>query len=320
MKIKNIITKRNIIDEHCYHLVKEWEDALVEAWGVRLVDDNNHRNGRIYTISPKLANVLTPHCNSFVFDMNEKEYKGHNKKNIIPYIIDFFTKKDDLDLFFKHYSNHKIVIVSSKEVYDFLLEHNCPFKIAHCALSISDEYKINENTEFEKTYDFVLAGRPNKVLQIYLDEYIKKHNCNNYIIRKKEGKEFVYYHSDGTRLGVLNRKDYVKMLRQSKILFYSTPGIDGGETRTNGFNQVTPRFLEAIASGCHILARYPKNSDTGWYGIESICKNIEDYQQFETEMDFALSHKVDMKKYSEFLANHYTSIRIKQLEEIIKEF
>ena len=37
-------------------------------------------------------------------------------------------------------------------------------------------------------------------------------------------------------------------------------------------------------------------------------------------MDFALSHKVDMKKYSDFLANHYTSIRIKQLEEIIKEF
>ena len=51
-----------------------------------------------------------------------------------------------------------------------------------------------------------------------------------------------------------SRDGYLDSMKKSRIALYATPGIDGGEKRTNGFSQVTPRFLEMVASGCNIIA------------------------------------------------------------------
>ena len=100
-------------------------------------------------------------------------------------------------------------------------------------------------------------------------------------------------------------------------IVYSTPGIDGGETRTNGFNQITPRFLELIACGCHVIARYPSNPDTDYYEINKFCPNIEDYLQFEKRLDYCLETEVNLDNYRHYLLKHYTSVRCKELQHAI---
>ncbi len=52
-----------------------------------------------------------------------------------------------------------------------------------------------------------------------------------------------------------NLGSYINLLRASKISFYSTPGIDGGEKRTGGFNPVTPRYLELLSAQCQLLGK-----------------------------------------------------------------
>ena len=70
-----------------------------------------------------------------------------NIKTVIPCIIDFFLTKDSMPLFIRKYSNTKVVLLSSKECYDFVdgyLKQNKiqGFNIGHLALSISDKYGI----------------------------------------------------------------------------------------------------------------------------------------------------------------------------------
>lgn len=102
-------------------------------------------------------------------------------------------------------------------------------------------------------------------------------------------------------------------MQKAKCGFYATPGMDDSESRTNGFNQVTPRFLELIACGCHILARYPENPDTKYFELHNITPSIESYEQFEHLLNKALNEEVDMQIYADYLKNHYTSKIAKQI-------
>ena len=95
-------------------------------------------------------------------------------------------------------------------------------------------------------------------------------------------------------------------------MLYSTPGIDGGEEKTRGLSQVTPRFLEAVSSGCHVLSRYKENSDTDFFDLNRITPHISSYEQFESEFDRAIEEDVDMKVYAEYLSKHYTSTIVNQ--------
>lgn len=103
------------------------------------------------------------------------------------------------------------------------------------------------------------------------------------------------------------------------IGLYSTPGMDGCKIEANGYNQVTPRFLEYISCGCHVLARYPDNEDTDWYDLQTMAKRINSYEEFEIAVDEARKNPVDMKLYSDYLAKHYTSVRARELEALLKE-
>lgn len=56
-------------------------------------------------------------------------------KNTIPVIIDFWLKEEELDKFYKVYEDVPLVLVTNKEVYDYLKEHDCPLHVEHWALS-----------------------------------------------------------------------------------------------------------------------------------------------------------------------------------------
>lgn len=184
-------------------------------------------------------------------------------------------------------------------------------------MSISDKYAITQQTKFEKPYELIVMGMPNKVLNDYLEQYAKTHSDLYYVYRVQDGGQFMYYTSRGECLGDINtRHKYMELMRKSRCALYSTPGVDGRK-QTNGFNQVTPRFLEFISAGCHVISRYEKNSDTDFYEMDKMSMRANTYEDFARALDYARTTDVNMQAYSDYLAKHYTSARAKELQNIL---
>ena len=320
MNLKSILSKRKTQHWPSWDLVYEWENIFSQIMQLVIKNEKKPFTHRIYIY---LSRIIERYDFSLIFEMSPfQNNRYENNKNIIPCIIDFFLKDETLPYFIEAYKNNPIILISSKEVYEHLIkkEVNKQINISHLPLSISDKYKINGNTTFKKKYDLILMGRQNPVLQEYLNIYIQKHSNFNYVYRILKNDEFMYYSSDGECLGNINSRDkYMKLMRMGKCGLYATPGLDGGVKRTNGFNQVTPRFLELLACGCHVIARYKKNPDTDFYEIDKFSDNIDSYEMFERALDHARQTDVDMSLYSHYLAKHYTSERVKQLQNLIKD-
>lgn len=321
MKIENIITERGYQDWPSFDLVYEWEDIIADKLNIPLFFKNKHSENRFIRRIPFIKYFLGPKQNSFIFEMSPiTRYHIWNKKNIIPYIIDFYLQPELLKEFYIQYKKNPIIFISSKEVFLFLKQNCCPLNIIHLPLSIPDKYKITEQTIFDKEYDLVMAGRQNPILEKYAFKYAELHKDFKFVYRKLEGKRFLYYTSENKCLGDINtREKYIQIMKKSKCGLYSTPGIDGGEQRTNGFNQVTPRFLELLACGCHVIARYKENADTDFYKLKEFSHSINTYEEFEKEMDLIRNKPINLNKYVEYLSQHYTSTRIVKLKQIVEK-
>ena len=321
MILESIITTRNYNTWPSWDLVYEWENMISNKLGLPFYYEKEVMNNRYLKRIPFLLQLFQTPQTAFRFDMVPNLHTlVNNRVNIIPCIVDFFLRGKQLKNFYRCYNKNKIVFVSSREVYDYLKSVNCPLNIQHLALSISDKYKIDATTRFEKKYDLVLMGRQNPVLRKFVDEYAAKHEDFRYVYRVQKDGAFNYYTSNGVCLGDINsREKYIKLMRSARVGLYSTPGIDGGEVRTNGFSQVTPRFLELIACGCHVLARYRNNSDTKYYELEKFSPILSTYDEFEDAMDKRLRTEVCMKDYSEYLSKHYTSVRCQELKNYIMD-
>lgn len=321
MTINQIITERKYQKWPSFDLVYEWEDVLVEELNIPLYFKQKYSTNRFIKRIPFIKLLLAPKQNSFIFEMCPMtKYHIWNKSNIIPYIIDFYLRSETLKYFYREYEKNPIVFISSKEVFLFLQQHQCPLKIVHLPLSISDKYKITRNTIFHKEYDLVMAGRQNPVLEKYAFKYADTHKDFKFVYRKQDGNKFLYYTSDKECLGDINTRDgYIQLMKKSKCGLYSTPGIDGGEQRTNGFNQVTPRFLELIACGCHVIARYAENADTEFYQLKDFSPSINSYEAFEKQMDLLREKPINIEKYVDYLSQHYTSERVKLLKQFVEK-
>jgi hypothetical protein len=317
-----IRTKRKHENWLSYHLVYEWEDIISETLGIKFVYESAFFN---------YINLLQRKLKFGFFSLlKEKKYQlffniaagirsdNYNCPSIIPVIIDFFLPKDKLKNFVEAYNCNPFILISSLEVIKFLDKNKCPLKYYHYPLSLSDKYRITADTYFDKKYDLVLMGRQHPILEAWLNRYVEKYPDFYYVHRVLRGNKSFYYTNRNEYIGnVDKREDYISLLRQSKIGFYSTPGMDSSRI-TNGFNPVTPRFLELISCGCHIIARYPKNVDTEFYQISEFSPNIDTYEQFEEQMQRALSTDIDRRKYTSYLEKHYTSTRTSLLRNILK--
>lgn len=325
MELVSIRTQRKLPRIPSFHLIFEWEDIISRKMNIPLKEEG--RTLRYLNYFHRFLHIKGFCANNkkcdLVFDMNAKTRDSfYNQKNIIPCIVDFYLTKRELPAFRKAYSKNPFCLISSLEAYNFIKENMPFFPCYHLPLSISDLYAISEETTFKKEYDLVLFGRQNPFLESCLNRYIKMHPEFSYVYRKmdKERRHW-YYTNKGKLLGEFSsRQSYISLLKQSRIALYSTPGIDGGEKRTHGFNQVTPRFLEILTSGCHVIMRYPKNADTEYYQLSDFCASIESYEQFEMKIKEALSVPVPINKHAEFLNKHYTSVRVEQLKSILEKY
>ncbi len=326
MKIEQILTKRNWQHNYAYDLVYEWEDVFASTLQLPLVDEKELINNRYVKLIPLLSTALQTNKVSFAFEMESIgcHWFTNRKKNIIPFIIDYYPQEKGIygyDMFNFLYKKHPAVFVSSAEVYEHLksLGDKIKVNIYHVGLSLSDKYRLAPNASFNKKYDLVLFGRQSPVLMGYLEQYKKNHQDFIYVYNKRINGQLLYYTSNGELLDDVNtRGKYMGLMKNAKCAFYTTPGIDS-EKVTHGFNQITPRFLELLSCGCHIIARYVDNADARFYEIDQFCKSIDNYSQFSQALDYARNNDVDIQKYASYLEKHYTSVRANQIKEILSQ-
>lgn len=320
MKISKIITKRKQSKLFWWDLVFEWEDCIKELLNTEFEYEPaffNTRAGRL------LGNILCHYYSNeytLLFEMGPSKYRIGNKNNIIPWIIDFYPTDSLMKKLYKAYSKNPVVLVSSKQVYDYLLKEKYPMKVKHLALSLPDKYSFSMDSIANKTIDLIQCGRISKVMLDYTNKYASSHPEFRYVYRKWEDGHNVYYYSDGEKLGIFDtREEYWSLIRQAKVAIYTTSGMDGDKATGSNFHQVTPRFLELVSSGCHVISRYSPNSDTNYFELEKFGSNVQCYEDFEKQLDYALNNPIDKEMYSSYLKKHYTSQRVLELKTIINE-
>lgn len=326
MKIKALISERRLNKKAHMDLVYEWEDIFAEKMNLE-IETPSFFYLSINRLFRKIKlDFLWVFRNKtklmFVLRADKTVSDGFNSKKVIPMIIDFFEKQEDIKLFYEGFKRHKCILISSLEVFEFLMNNNVAVpkhtKLYHFPLSIPDFYRIDPAVIYNKKYDLVLLGRQDPVLEEFVNIYSSKNPDFVYIYRVMEQDGFKYYNSKNEFLGYNNSREfYFELMKSSKVGLYSTRGLS--ETVANGYNQVTPRFFELLTSGCHILARYPKNPDTDFFSLNEFSESIENYEQFEKQMTYALTHEINIEKYINYMNQHYTSRRVEQLKLIIKD-
>ena len=329
MKIERILTNRRYLHEYYWQIVYEWEDCLSKQLKAPLLHNlfaSCHIRWLWGKITGAEATVPTTSKLALAFVMRPY-YLDDNiagKKNIIPAIIDYWLQSDaDVKVFEEKYRNNPAVLISSKQAFDFLKSKQVDVNLFHWPLSLPDKYAFQPH---EKQYDCVLAGRPSTVLKQWMLRYSENHPDFTYVYNDRvAGRNMLnYVTSKGEVIGnsFSSRQTFFELLQLSRVGLYSTPSIDKDKQLfngldSNGYDQVTPRLFEYIAAGCHVLARYPSNSDTEFFNLSSIAPHISTYEEFESRMNFARTNPVDSRTYTEWLSHHYTSVRAKMLEVIL---
>lgn len=306
-------------------IIYEWEDDISKAFDIPVVSYNS-----IYRYINRLkihTSLVGPAEKTFRFVINGRDYdEPMNNRNIVPCIIDFFEREDQLDEFYSKHSKNKIVLLSTPFDYYYLKEHKCSLKIGLFAYSISDRYSL-KNAKIDKKYDIVLTGRQDPLLFSFFKEYIKRHPDVTYVKRGSSlendtQKTKAYYLNGKECLGTIEtREEFMKLQSQGRVSLYGVQGYIPNNF-TTGFYHMTPHFLEIVASASHVIARYPSGADgidARFYEFDKFSPSVESFEEFESAMDKALNTEVDMNMYSNYLKKHYTSVRAKELKTLLSD-
>lgn len=309
MKIEQIFSLRKVEKSYYYNIVYQWEDITSSTLGIEIVCAKSDKplHGKLMAITKHFRSLLF-RKKTLVFHMNAYCQENiYNHPNVIPFVIDYWMDDKSIGDFEKAYSNNPVVLISSRQVYDHLKAKGTKINIAYCPLSIPDG-NAPKSLSFTKDIDINIVGRINPIFNKWVHQYIESHPNTTFITRKIENGKYRFLDSNGNCvIESAAQETYNMFLQRSKCALYSTPGTDGDRPETNGFSPVTPRFLEFLSSGCHVLTRYTENSDTQYYEFDKYWKSILTYEMFELELDHALSTPIDEKFYQEYLNKHKTS-------------
>lgn len=324
-KLKYIGTFRSFNDFPSYKSVFEWEDVIVkklnlsflywQKWQLRLfrLIELLSLDSIYLSLMPKKRHV------SILYDM----VAGKNKRclfdsNTIPVIIDFWIPADELKTFYEFYKFCPLVLVTSKEVYEFLKSHNCPLNIDHWPLSLPDTVKIEAK---EKKFEFCFIGRKDPFFVEMIERYSKEHSDFEYVLNNDNIQEREYITNKGKYIMKdTGRDSYFNIIRQTKICVYTTPGYDKAKWQSDEFNQVTPRVMEMLSGGCYVLGHYPINADTIFYHLSSMVPQIKSYEDFCCYMEkYRKAPARDISECKTYLTMHNTTSRIPLLMKILEK-
>jgi len=330
MKLKHLISCRKYQEKFPFQIVYEWEDVLARELGLRISGNVLSYPGVNAILEKYFGKISLPaptSAPSFSFVMEPKDWDFNiaGKRHIVPAIIDFWYRKEkDLREFARRYRKSPVVLITSAEACEYV-KANCPgLNVRHWPLSVPDKYVGRDVTPyFDRPYDCAVVGRPNKMLSGWLERYASEHADFVCVYNSRTAEHANWYvTSKGEVLGDIckTREEFFQLISSARVGLYATPGMDDARRNTNGFNQVTPRFLEYVASGCHVIARYPQNPDTDYYEMETIAPHVETYEAFAKQMDAHRKNDVDHMFYNAYLLRHSTSARARDLKKILEDF
>ena len=323
--LSHIRTLRGYNHAPSYDIVFDWEDIIEKELGLSLV---YYKKWEMRFL--KLVKIL--HLHHLYFQTKKKSSKltlffdmvASSKpnclfdQNTIPIIIDFWLKKEELQSFYNTYKNCPLILITSKEVYEFLISNRCPLPIEHWPLSLPDVVNVKYE---EKNYDFCFIGRKDPFFVECLTRYSKKYPDFEYVVNNDDINHRTYHTNKGKFIAKdLGRSTYIDIIRKSKICTYTTPGYDKSKKQSDVFNQVTPRVLEMLSGGCYILGHYPENPDTKYYSLASMVPNVTNYEDFEYYMNiYRKASPRNIEKCKQYLRKHLTSARIPLLLNILQK-
>ena len=180
MKIKQILSKRfQKGQNYAQPIIYEWEDVIAQELSIPVI-----QYSIIYRIINRLGlhiSFLPLHKDSFRFVVNGRDFdEPMNNKHVIPCVIDFFERENQLLDFYENHSKNKLILVSSPFDYQYLINNHCTLKVGLFPYSISDKYKISN---VAKKYDVVLTGRQDPLLYSFFKRYVKEHPTVSYVKR-----------------------------------------------------------------------------------------------------------------------------------------
>ncbi|MCD7972285.1 MAG: glycosyltransferase [Candidatus Azobacteroides sp.] len=334
MVLKGIISNPNAKEHRSFQIVYLWEQIISINYPLPIIPIKSYWNFLLRNINKigifrslfLCINKYFPVSGVYLFFnmvAGEKGLKIERLKNVLPVIIDFWIPDERLKNFYDYYSASKCLLITSREVYEHLKQQKCPIPLAHFPLSIPNENVVEKNIYHAKEIDFLFPGRKDPVFWEYIKEYEKKHPDIEYVYQELDGTIPYYISNKRGRLkdDFFSREGYIQLLRKSRITFYATPGMDKSK-EANGFNQVTPRFLELLASGCLVMGRYIENPDTDFYNLKKYCPLVKSYEDFLQVLDSFCNPKwaeQHISTYYTYLQGHTTSSRIPILKEIMQK-
>jgi len=315
--LDQILSNRRYKTQPYWQIVYEWEDALSENLGLRVLmpgKSTHERLMRHVTGHPAFGRAQLfrrrrspTSVRTLAFHMSPRERVPVGQ---IPIVIDYWKSTSPV-VFSAAYRLCPLVYLSSLEAISYLRAEGCGLNLRHLAPSIPDLHRPANPPA--KSYDIVQPGRGNPVLDAYMARLLRERPDIDYVQRRIIGGQMHYVSNRRGDLGVFeSRQRYLDLLSKSRVALYSSPGMDGGSGRTGGFNPITPRLLEIVANHCLALGRYADNADATYFGVDEVCPRVEVYSQFRALIEAYLSlgdaHPAYVD-YPPFLERHYTSRR-----------
>lgn len=309
-----------------WQILKDWEQILSEKTGLPI-----HKDTRVLRyIKTKLNKYGVSYIYKKLYDrktLGIRFIMAATTTDIcdvnrftLPVIIDFWLQEKELPAFYDVYKDSPLILVTNLEVYNFLKSQNCPLPIEHWPLSYPDFCGMTAE-KLEKVYDFCFIGRPNQFFVRLLDKYVEKHPNFRYIMNNGNIDNRLYIDNNGNFVAKdTGRESYLDMIRKTKITCYSTPGVDESKKNANGYNQVTPRVFEMLCNQCHVIGHYPDTADTKWYNLKEVVPNVDNYDEFESWMDYFRATPFDIEKVTSYVSKHYTSTRVDSLLKILNKY
>ncbi|HLA58614.1 MAG TPA: hypothetical protein VK622_07630 [Puia sp.] len=325
-ELAGIYTIRDTLHPYYWDVVYEWEDVLARTLRIPLIPVGKEYD-KIYkplTVRKILNRIgfyqrrdryfFNPSKYYIAFHIGPPGvYSFHSRRNVIPIIIDFW-KSENLKRFESIFSLNECVFITSKEVYNYLVDNKMKIKLGHLALSLPDKmFAQISNTKRE--FDLIQIGRQNEKATHYVKLLLSEFPQINYLYSERiDGKVQMHSSLNGKLGEFTSRESFLNLLKKTKVSLLSAPGLDDDAERTGGFSPVTPRFLESAACGCHLIGIYPENDDFVYFGINQICVNVDNYESFRRVILSCLRDE-KVPDYREFLQNHLTSKRAIELKE-----
>ncbi len=330
IRISGIYTIRDCPHPYYWDIVYEWEDQIAHTLGIPLIPVGK-KYDEIYQPSTlkKILNRInayqlwdkyffSPQNHYLAFHIGPPGvYSFYTRKNVIPIIIDFW-KHENIKRFEAIFRLSPAVLISSREVYNYLKSVTTEVKIKHLALSLPDKF-LEATTSMIRDIDVIQIGRNNETFDGYMKELLAEFPDVHYVYARRQNHEIHIMSNKYGFIDVFNkREDFIALLNRSKISLVSAPGLDDDRKRTGGFSPVTPRFFESAACRCKLLGIYPENADFEYYGINEICRNVTSYDQFKDLIREYLRTQT-VPDFTSFLENHLTSKRANQMLKILQE-